>query len=291
MTDRLKGEVAIVTGSTSGLGKEIARMFGAEGARVVVTGRSADRGLPVMKEIVRAGGAAAFIAADLADEEQCRSLVEEAATEFGPVTVLVNNAVTSTVRPQGPGDDGVPGSQSQATAPASSGGQAADDAVIKLDGPAAELTADALRAVLEIDLVGAASLCRFAIPYMRLAGHGSIVNVSSRVAAQGTPNLAAYTASKGALEALARSITADYAREGIRANTVRPGYIIHERRDAEVDDARLARLEGMHLTRLSTATDVAYAVLFFASKEAETISGVCLPVDGGSSAVRGLTLG
>jgi NAD(P)-dependent dehydrogenase (short-subunit alcohol dehydrogenase family) len=269
MTDRLKGEVAIVTGSTSGLGKEIARMFGAEGARVVVTGRSADRGLPVMKEIVRAGGAAAFIAADLADEEQCRSLVEEAATEFGPVTVLVNNAVTSTVRPQGPGDD----------------------AVIKLDGPAAELTADALRAVLEIDLVGAASLCRFAIPYMRLAGHGSIVNVSSRVAAQGTPNLAAYTASKGALEALARSITADYAREGIRANTVRPGYIIHERRDAEVDDARLARLEGMHLTRLSTATDVAYAVLFFASKEAETISGVCLPVDGGSSAVRGLTLG
>jgi len=269
MADRLEGEVAIVTGSTSGLGKEIARMFGAEGARVVVTGRSEERGRPVARAIERHGGTATFMAADLADEAACQRLVVGAAAEFGPVTVLVNNAVSSTVRPQGPGDD----------------------AVVQLDGPAGELTADAFREVLEVDLVGAATLCRLAIPYMLEAGHGSIVNVSSRVAGQGTPNLAAYTASKAGLEALARSITADYARRGVRANTVRPGYIVHERRDAEVDDVRRARLEGMHLTRLSTATDVAYAVLFFASREAETISGATLPVDGGSSAVRGLTLG
>jgi NAD(P)-dependent dehydrogenase (short-subunit alcohol dehydrogenase family) len=269
MAGRLAGEVAIVTGSTSGLGKEIARMFATEGARVVVTGRNAERGLGVVTAIVRAGGAAAFVAADLADETQCRSLVDEAATEFGPVTVLVNNAVTSAAQPQAP----------------------SDDEVVKLDGPAGDVTADAFRSVLEVDLIGAATLCRLVIPHMQRAGHGSIVNVSSRVAGQGTPNLAAYTASKAGLEALARSITADYARAGIRANTVRPGYIVHERRDAEVEDARRARLEGMHLTRLSTATDVAYAVLFFASSEAETISGVTLPVDGGSSAVRGLTLG
>jgi NAD(P)-dependent dehydrogenase (short-subunit alcohol dehydrogenase family) len=269
MPGRLDGEVAIVTGSTSGLGKEIARMFAAEGARVVVTGRSAERGLAVATEIVERGGAAAFVPVDLRDEAQCRSLVDEAVTEFGPVTVLVNNAVTSTVQPQAPGDD----------------------AVVKLDGAAGELSAESFRRVLDVDLVGAAILCRLVIPHMLRAEHGAIVNVSSRVAAQGTPNLAAYTASKAGLEGLARSITADYARRGIRANTVRPGYIIHERRDAEVDDARRARLEGMHLTRLSTATDVAYAVLFLASSESETISGITLPVDGGSSAVRGLTLG
>lgn len=244
-------------------------MFAAEGARVVVTGRNAERGLTVAKGIVDGGGAAAFVPADLREEAQCQSLVDETVTEWGPATVLVNNAVTSTAQPQA----------------------AADDAVVKLDGPAGEVAADAFRTVLEVDLVGAATLCRLVIPHMLRAGHGSIVNVSSRVAGQGTPNLAAYTASKAGLEALARSITADYARQGIRANTVRPGYIIHERRDSEVGAARRARLEGMHLTRLSTATDVAYAVLFLASPESETISGVTLPVDGGSSAVRGLTLG
>jgi 7-alpha-hydroxysteroid dehydrogenase len=266
---RLAGEVAIVTGSTSGLGKEIARVFADEGARVVVTGRSAERGLAVVKSIAERGGAAAFVSADLQDEAQCQSLVDEAVTEFGSVTVLVNNAVTSTAQAKGPGDD----------------------AVIRLDGAAADVSAESFRTVLEVDLVGAATLCRLVIPHMLHAGHGAIVNVSSRVARQGTPNLAAYTASKAGLEALARSITADYARQGIRANTVQPGYIVHERRDVELDATRRSRLEGMHLTRLSTATDVAYAVLFLASREAETISGVTLPVDGGSSAVRGLTLG
>jgi 3-oxoacyl-[acyl-carrier protein] reductase len=83
----------------------------------------------------------------------------------------------------------------------------------------------------------------------------------------------------------------DFARQGVRCNTVQPGYILHERRDAGSAPERLARLEGQHLTRLTTATDVAHAVVFLASREAETISGVTLPVDGGSSAVRALTLG
>jgi len=254
---RLDGEVALVTGSTSGLGAEIARLFGAEGAAVVVTGRDRGRGEAVVAEMAAEGGRGHFAVADLRAEEACAALVDEAVDTFGSLTVLVNNAVRS-----GAGD-----------------------------GPVTDVDAETWREVLEVNLVAAASCCRFAVPRMREAGHGSIVNVSSRAAARGTPGLAAYTASKGALEALTRSITADFAREGIRANTLQPGYVLHERRDASMTAERRARVEGMHLTRLATATDVAYAALYLASRESETVAGTTLRVDGGSAAVRGLTLG
>jgi NAD(P)-dependent dehydrogenase (short-subunit alcohol dehydrogenase family) len=254
---RLEGEVAVVTGSTSGLGKEIARVLAAEGAAVLVTGRDNERGRAVVDAIAAEGGRAAFSAADLTDDDQCRALIDDAEAAFGAVTVLVNNAVLS-----------------------ASG-----------DGPVADVPPEVWDGVLAVDVRAVAAVCRYAIPSMRRAGHGSIVNVSSRVAERGTPGLAAYTAAKGAINALARSITADYAREGIRCNTVQPGYVVHERRDATMTPERRARVEGMHLTRLATATDVAYAVLFLASRQAEVISGITLPVDGGSTAVRGLTLG
>src|SRR5207302_954681 len=145
--------------------------------------------------------------------------------------------------------------------------------------------------VLRMNLVGVATLCRLAIPHMLRAGHGSIVNVSSRAAELATPRVAAYVASKGGLNALTRSITVDFAGRGIRCNTVQPGYILHEVRDAELTEERRRRLEDMHLTRLATPRDVAYAVLFLASREAEVISGITLPVDGGSTAARARTMG
>jgi len=159
------------------------------------------------------------------------------------------------------------------------------------DGPVADVDRATFDAVLAVNLVGPATLSRLAIPAMLEAGHGAIVNVSSRAAERGTPGLAAYTASKGGLNALARSITIDYARQGIRCNTVQAGYILHEVRDAELTPERRRQIEGMHLTRISTALDIAYAIAFLASREAETISGVTLQVDGGSSMVRGRTLG
>ena len=255
---RLDDEVAVVTGSTSGLGRVIAERFAAEGAAVLVTGRNEGRGRAVVDAIAAAGGQVAFLAADLSDAEQRAALVAGAEAAFGPVTVLVNNAVANT---------GVS------------------------DGPVASVTTATWAQVLEVDLIAAADLCRSAIESMRRAGHGSIVNISSRAASVGTPGLAVYSAAKGGLNALTRSITADYARDGIRANTVQPGYILHERRDADLDAARRARLAGMSLTRLATADDVAAAALFLAGRESEVISGITLAVDGGSTAVRGLTLG
>ena len=254
MSERLDGEVALVTGSTSGIGVHIARLFAAEGARVVVTGRDAERGARVVESIP---GDAVFVPADLAREASAALLVEAALERFGALTVLVNNAVDSGTK----------------------------------DGPVTELSDEAWTHILGVNVLAAARLCRSAIPPMAEVGHGSIVNISSRAAARGTPGHAAYAASKGALEALTRSIAIDHAGQGIRCNTVSPGYVLNERRDAELSDERRQRLEAMHLTRLGRPLDVAYAALYLASRESEFVTGILLPVDGGSSTARARTLG
>ena len=249
---RLVGEVALVTGSTSGLGVAIARRLAAEGAGVVVTGRDAGRGEAVAEAV---GGT--FVAADLNDESACVGLVDAAVDAHGSLTVLVNNAVAEV------GTAGV-----------------------------AEVTTEAWESALRVNVTAPMWLCRAAIPHLRAAGHGSIVNVSSRAAERASPGLAAYVASKGALNALTRSLAVELAADGIRANTVAPGYVLNERRDADLTDERRARLEAMHLTPLATADDVAAAVAFLAGPDAATITGVLLPVDGGSStAARATSFG
>lgn len=256
---RLEGEIALVTGSTAGIGRAVATAFATEGARVIVTGRDPERGAGVVDQITRGGGEAVFVAADLADGCASAELVDAAVERFGGLTILVNNAVASTV----------------------------DDA----DGPLTELTDRAWAQTLRVNLTAPMWLARAAIPQMIEAGHGSIINISSRAAERASRGLAAYIASKGGLNALTRSIAVDYAEHNIRCNTISPGYVLNERRDAELSDGRRARLEGMHLTRLGQAGDVAHAAVYLASRESEFVTGVNLPLDGGSSAARGLTLG
>jgi NAD(P)-dependent dehydrogenase (short-subunit alcohol dehydrogenase family) len=256
---RLEGEIALVTGSTAGIGKAVAAAFAAEGARVLVTGRDATRGAAVVELIQGAGGEAAFAAADLGDETAGAQLVGAAVERFGGLTVLVNNAVASTV----------------------------DDS----DGPVSKLTDRAWEQTVRVNLTAPMWLVRAAISHMIEAGHGSIINISSRAAERASRGLAAYIASKGGLNALTRSIAVDYAQHNIRCNTISPGYVINERRDADLSDERRNRLEGMHMTRLGRASDVAHAAVYLASRESEFVTGVNLPLDGGSSAARGLTLG
>lgn len=252
---RLAGQTAIVTGSTAGLGAAIARLFAAEGARVVVTGRDGTRGADVVRTITADGGTAAFVAADLVDDAAPAALVAETLRRFGRLTILVNNAV-----------------------------DAAGDAAL------GTIEAAAWTRILHLNLTAPARLIAAALPYLGHGG-GAIVNIASRAAERGTPGLAAYTASKGGLLALTRQVAVDYAAAGVRCNSVTPGYILHETRDRVMDPAKRRRVEGQHLTRLATARDVALAVLFLAGPEAETITGIDLPVSGGSTTARALRFG
>ncbi len=257
---RLRGEIAVVTGSTAGIGRAIAVEFAAQGARVVVSGRDRERGAAAVAAARKAAstgdGYAAFVPAELTDEDACSALVNATVEQFGGLTVLVNNAA-------GAGDDGA----------------------------VTDLATSAWEEILRVNLTAPMWLCRAALPHMRAAGHGAIVNISSRQGERASRGLAAYIASKGGLNALTRSIAVDYAADNIRCNTISPGYVLNERRDADLTDERRARLEAMHLTRLGRAADVAHAAVYLASRESELLTGVNLPLDGGSSAARGMVLG
>ncbi|MSO78297.1 MAG: SDR family oxidoreductase [Acidimicrobiia bacterium] len=259
---RLAGEHALVTGSTSGIGKAIAVEFGGQGAAVAVHGRNVERGTAVVSQIETAGGTARFFPADIAIEAECEALVNAVHKWAGGLTVLVNNAVGGSL----------------------SGVETHDSKVGDMDTAHWE---NALR----MNATAPMWLIRAAIPHMRAAGHGSIINVSSRQAERPSSGLCAYAASKGAMNALSRAVAVEYGAEAIRCNTISPGYVLNERRDADIAPERRERFERMHVTRLGEAGDVAHAAVYLASKESGFLTGINLQLDGGSSIARALTIG
>jgi len=253
---RLAGERALVTGSTAGIGTAIALAFAREGAAVVVTGRDAGRGADVVARITATGGRAVFVAADLRTEHSCELLVDTAADRLDGLTVLVNNAT------------GVSGAAT-----------------------VADTRTDEWEAVMRLDLTAPMWCARRAIPHMRRAGHGSIVNISSRQAERPSAGLAAYVAAKAGLNGLTRAIAVEEAAHGIRCNTISPGYVLNAARDADLAPERRAAYEAMHLTRLGEAEDVAAAAVYLAGRESGFVTGVNLALDGGSSIARARTIG
>jgi NAD(P)-dependent dehydrogenase (short-subunit alcohol dehydrogenase family) len=250
---RLQHKIALITGAGGGIGRGIAARFAAEGARVGVFDRDAAGCAATVAEIAAAGGDAIALAGDVSSGADVDAAVARLAAEYGAPNVLVHNAA---VMPAGPIDR--------------------------------TSEADWDR-VFAVNCRGAYQTSRAIIPHMRAAGGGSIIFMASVTGMLGLPGLAAYSATKGALIALARAMSTDHAREGIRVNAVSPGTIdspmLHSFLAAQREPERLRReFDDMHpIGRVGRIEEVANVFVFLASDEASFVTGANYTVDGGLS--------
>ncbi|MHA0285542.1 SDR family NAD(P)-dependent oxidoreductase [Mycobacterium sp. C3-094] len=247
MSGRLDGKVAVVTGASKGLGAEIARLFATEGAAVVVNySHSEDAADTVVREIVRAGGQAVAVRADMSDEAQVRELFAETDRAFGRLDILVNNA-------------GVYDFQ-----------------------PLQNLSLDLFRRHFELNVYGYLTAIKEAVHYMTPGA--SIVNMSSTVTIFGPSDASVYTATKGAIDALTRSLSNELAPRGIRVNAIKPGVVDTEGVQAGgflTSDFGRALVEETPLGRLGHSEDVAPAAVYLASDESGWMTGEYITMAGG----------
>jgi NAD(P)-dependent dehydrogenase (short-subunit alcohol dehydrogenase family) len=252
---RLQGKVALITGAASGMGREASLVFAREGARIA--GVDVDReGLDGTTAMVRAaGGDMASFVADVADEAQVREAVRSAAARFGALHILYNNA-----------------------------------GVLWRDTDVGVLDTDEAvwDRVFAINLKGMLWICKYGVPTLIEAGGGSIVNIGSTSALLGdTVPQDAYTASKGAVISFTRNLAVQFARDGVRANCIHPGFTDTPMQTVRTSDRAWvdAMTSEIPLGRLGTPRDIANAALFLASDEAAYITGIELVVDGGETIV------
>jgi NAD(P)-dependent dehydrogenase (short-subunit alcohol dehydrogenase family) len=250
---RLRGKVAVITGSGSGIGRATALCFAAEGASVVAADVDDASNAAVVDEVTTAGGSAVAVHADVTSDDDVAAMIAAAETEFGRLDILFNNAGVM-----------LPG----------------DDDAVNTDPAIIEMT-------LAVNVQGVLAGCRHGIPALRRAGGGSIINTASFVATLGaaTPQVA-YTASKGAVLALTRELAVVHARENIRVNSLSPGPLHTEllRNFLDTEEKRQRRLVHVPMGRFGEATEMAAAALFLASDESSFVTGANLAVDGGLTA-------
>lgn len=247
---RLEGKVALITGAARGQGEAEARMFAKEGAKVVLADVSDREGTAVAASIAEAGGDAIFVHLDVTNEEEWDAAIKSAVASFGKLDILVNNAG------------------------------------IWRRGHVLETTVEQWDDILDINAKGVFLGTKAAIPEMRKAGGGSIINISSTAGLVGSRTSAAYSASKGAVRIFTKSTAIQYAAEGIRANSIHPGPIDTDMGDQVWPDAESKErtMNRVALSRIGTAEDVAYGALYLASDESSFVTGSELVIDGGVTA-------
>lgn len=252
---RLSGKVAIVTGAGSGIGAATAKLLAAQGAKIAAVGRHLDSVQRVADQIGAEGGQALALSADVAEEEQIQSMVEQVIARFNRIDVLHNNAALT------------------------------DPQTMAADGALDDMRTDVWDRVLAVNLRGPMLCCKHVIPHMLKQGGGSIIMTGSGKGTEGDLGQPAYGASKAGLINLTQNLATQYGKQGIRANILIVGLVMTEGLQANFPPALRATMEEHHLTPfLGEPQHVANAVAFLASDESAFVTGHTLYVDGGFTA-------
>jgi NAD(P)-dependent dehydrogenase (short-subunit alcohol dehydrogenase family) len=246
---RLDGKVALVSGGARGQGAAEAQLFAREGAKVVFGDILDAEGRQVEAGIRAAGGEATYVHLDVTNEASWRAAVDTAVSRYGALQVLVNNAG------------------------------------IYIRKRIEETTEDDLDQLLAVNVKGVSLGVKHALPAMRRAGGGSIINISSVAGLVGNPNGSPiYTTSKGAVRLFTKATAMQHARENIRCNSIHPGPIDTAMLDETAGGRSAAMLGRVPLGRVGTVEDIAYGVLYLASDESSFVTGSELVIDGGLTA-------